>query len=148
MTPQLKVSGERSEVELKTENNLKWRKSETDIDFGLWNLNIKLGSTWTEGALRGSFTVFATSHRIQTRKDSDVMRDSITTWLYVQELKGIEDLGRVLLCRSLKGGSYLYCYLSDWWATNYWMSQLFNPQGTSPIVIKWTQCNEGWHCFH
>jgi hypothetical protein len=45
VTPQLKVSGERSEVELKTENNLKWRKSETDIDFGLWNLNIKLGST-------------------------------------------------------------------------------------------------------
>lgn len=46
----LKVSWERSEFDLKTVFNLKWRKSKTDNDFGLLNMNIKWWRTVLQGA--------------------------------------------------------------------------------------------------
>ena len=38
--------------------------------------------------------VFAPSHRIWTSKCSDVVREAITVELCMQEVKGIEDLGK------------------------------------------------------
>jgi hypothetical protein len=48
----------------------------------------------TSRILHERFMVFAPSHIIWTPKCSDVVRKAITVKLCVQEVKGIEDLGR------------------------------------------------------
>jgi len=48
----------------------------------------------TSRSLHERFIVFASSHRIWIPKCCDVVREVITVELCVQEVKGIEDLGR------------------------------------------------------
>jgi hypothetical protein len=57
-------------------------------------MNFKCGRILNQGALNVSFTIFAPLCRIQTPECFEVMGDSITTELCIQELKGIEDFCR------------------------------------------------------